>query len=115
MRFADEEWEMPICDKGGAAQRAAPRIKIFQPAEMACASGAPLRVHLLNISAGGALVYAPKVPAVGEHVQLHCGVALGSARVQWAGGNRFGVKFADPIGPGELEAILGSSQVPACA
>lgn len=104
---------MSIRDGHGAELRTAPRIKIFQPAEMALGSGAPMRVHFLNISTGGALVHASRVPAVGEEVQLSCGIPLGLARVQWTGGSRFGVQFADPIGPAQLEAIVGSAQASA--
>jgi hypothetical protein len=100
---------MPTSDREGAKLRAAPRIKIFQPAGMAHGSGAPTRVHLLNISISGAQVHAPRAPAAGDEVWLDCGIPLGAARVQWTSGNRFGVKFADPIDAAQLEAILGAS------
>ena len=102
---------MSTRDKDGAQLRTAPRIKIFQPAEME-RGGAPVRVHLLNISTGGALVHAPAVPVVGEEVRLTCGVPLGVARVQWTSATRFGVRFADPIGAARLAAIVESAQIP---
>lgn len=97
---------MPKNDKDGARLRAAPRIKTFQPAEMSHGMGEPLRVHLLNLSTGGALVHASTAPAIGQEVRLTCGIPLGSARVQWTEGNRFGVRFADPIGPEQVDRIV---------
>lgn len=101
---------MRISEKDGAQMRAAPRVKIFQAGEMRCGAGEPARVHLLNISTGGALVYAEHVPAVGEQVQLACGVPLGAARVQWSSGRRFGVAFAEPIGPAKIEAVIRTQE-----
>ncbi|WP_171982508.1 PilZ domain-containing protein [Sphingomonas sp. LM7] len=97
---------MQATDKHGAQMRGAPRIKVFQPAVLRCGAGAPKRVHLLNVSTGGALVYGDSPPNVGTQVQLACGISLGSARVQWSSGRRFGVAFARPIGPAEIEAIV---------
>jgi hypothetical protein len=92
----------------GRDLRQAPRIKIFQPAEMAHGGGEgePARVHLLNISTGGALVYGVPTPQVGESVRLACGVSLGEARVAWRSGKRFGVAFAEPIGEARVAEIL---------
>jgi len=97
---------MQTSDKDGARRRSAPRIKIFQPAEIVCGAGAPQRVHLLNISTGGALVYGDIAPEVGAQVQLSCGTALGSARVQWSSGRRFGVAFAEPIGAKQIDELV---------
>ncbi len=93
-------------DKDGAHQRAAPRVKIFQPAEIKSSAGEQHRVHLLNISTGGALVYGDAAPEVGEQVRLVCGIQLGPARVQWRSGRRFGVAFTKPIAPTQLDAIV---------
>ena len=97
---------MPTSDKDGARLRTAPRIKVFQPAMLRCGGEAPRRVHLLNVSSGGALVYGDSPPAVGAKVQLACGVSLGIARVQWSSGQRFGVAFATAIGPEQIDAIV---------
>ena len=101
---------MRTSERDGAQMRAAPRIKIFQAGEMRRGADAATRVHLLNISTGGALVYADSVPPVGEQVQLACGISLGSARVQWSSGRRFGVAFAHPIGPAQIEAVIGTQE-----
>lgn len=85
--------------------RATSRIKIFQPAEMERA-GVERRVHLLNISLGGALVYADSAPEPGEEIRLTSGIPLGTARVQWCSGQRFGVAFRNPLSPEQLAAIV---------
>lgn len=97
---------MRTSDKDDAQQRAAPRIKIFQAGEARCGAGEPRRVHLLNISTGGALVYADVVPEIGEQVRLACGIPLGPARVQWRSGRRFGVAFTQPISPALIDAVV---------
>jgi len=97
-------------DKDGAHERAAPRIKIFQPAEIRSGAGEQSRVHLLNISTGGALVYGDAPPEVGAQVRLVCGIQLGAARVQWRSGRRFGVAFARPIAPAELDVVVRKQQ-----
>ncbi|UZK64959.1 PilZ domain-containing protein [Sphingomonas sp. M1-B02] len=87
-------------------RRRAPRIKLFQPAEMVCGSGERERVHLLNLSTSGALAYAQRAPAPGDAVELACGAVLGAARVAWASGQRFGLHFDAPIPPAQIEALL---------
>jgi hypothetical protein len=101
---------MRTSESDGAQMRATPRVKIFQAGEMRRGAGAPTRVHLLNISTGGALVYADSVPPVGEQVVLACGVPLGSARVQWSSGRRFGVAFTQPIGRAQIEAVIRTQE-----
>src|SRR4051812_31766168 len=97
---------MPTKDKDGAHLRVHPRIKIFQPAEMSQGSGQAERVHLLNISKGGAMVHCAKAPGVGEVVRLVCGAHLGLARVQWSNGRSFGVAFAQPISSEQIERLV---------
>lgn len=89
-----------------ARRRRATRFKVFQPAEMALGSDAPVRVHLLNVSVGGALVYAEAAPAVGTEVTLACGMVRGPGRVAWSAGRRFGVEFAQPIAESQVQALL---------
>ena len=70
------------------------------------AAGSAARVHLLNVSIGGALVYGADAPEVGQEIRLACGISLGEARVAWKAGRRFGVTFARPIAPAQIEAIV---------
>jgi len=90
--------------------RGANRAKIFQPGEMHTISGAQ-RIHLLDLSRTGALVYAAdKAPEVGAVVRLTAGVPLGAARVKWAVGKRFGVLFATPLSAEVLDRLLDAQR-----
>lgn len=90
-------------------QRRAPRIKLFHQAELSGDSGVQ-RVHLLNVSVGGALVYAEAPPAVGESVRLDCGVTLRDGRVAWRSGRQFGVTFTERMDSGEIDALIRVQQ-----
>ena len=65
-----------------------------------------VRVHLLDLSCTGALVYAENAPPAGTIVRLACPVSLGAARVVWSRGKRFGVAFAAPLRPDALDALI---------
>lgn len=98
---------MQMLKLAGRDLRREARLKIFQPAEMLHeGDGDPARVHLLNISSGGALVYSETCPGVGKSVRLACGVPLGEARVAWRAGRRFGIAFAQPLGEARLAQVL---------
>ncbi len=87
-------------------QRIQVRVKVFQPATME--SGASVsRVHLLNISSGGALVYAPVAPQVGDLVELD---GLGRARVAWRDDGLFGVAFVRGLAQAALDEILRTQE-----
>ncbi|SRR5258706_9049574 len=94
-------------DRLGGDRRSATRLKIFQPAEME-QSAAQDRVHLLNLSTTGALIYGEAAPPIGATVTLTCGLPLGEARVAWAGGRCFGVAFATPLANEQVDALLGA-------
>jgi hypothetical protein len=83
------------------------RTKIFQPGEMHTISGSQ-RVHLLDLSASGALVYtAGRAPDAGTVVRLIvAGTVIGAARVRWAVGKRFGVSFATPLSTERLDELI---------
>jgi hypothetical protein len=86
-------------------RRLAPRAKLFQPAQMH-GRGGDVRVHVLNLSTSGALVYGDRTPGEGEQVRLTCGVSLGVGRVAWVSGRRFGVQFLRPLAHGVVEQVL---------
>jgi len=91
-------------------QRGATRAKIFQPGEMHTISGSQ-RVHLLDVSATGALVYtAGAVPPVGAVVRLSAVVPLGPARVRWISGKRFGVSFPTPLSAECVDRMLDTQR-----
>jgi hypothetical protein len=86
-------------------RRAAPRIKIFQPVELALRD-TRLRAHLLNISTSGALIYARTRVARGERVSLRCSFDLGAARVIWSDGTRIGALFEQPLSQRQLDTLI---------
>jgi hypothetical protein len=76
--------------------RATPRYKIFKPTEIML-RGVAARAHILNLSAGGALVFASDPPSPGEILSLRCGNHALSAQVAWKNENRVGVVFLSPL------------------
>ena len=85
--------------------RGHPRLKVFQPIEMH-AGTVPLRAHLLDLSASGALVHSATAPAPGTPVRLTIGGLMRSARVVWQDGVRFGIAFVVPLREVEVERML---------
>lgn len=94
-----------ISSTSAAASRHAARSKIFQPGEMHGITGTH-RVHLLDLSTTGALVYGKQTPQVGDVVRLVAVIPLGPARVMWVSGKRFGVAFATSLSSATVEQIL---------
>jgi hypothetical protein len=90
---------------GAHRSRAAPRYKLFQPTAMTTPSGTA-RVHLLNLSTGGALVHAADPPPAGSLLRLQCGTEQRVARVAWSRGRRFGAAFSLPLSEAQVEALL---------
>jgi hypothetical protein len=89
------------------SQERAPRLKVFQPAEMLCGAFFE-RVHLLNLSATGALIHGDTPPAEGTKIRLLCGFPLGEARVAWTKGKYFGVAFDRALPDIQLDTILNA-------
>lgn len=95
-------------DKTGfQSRRAMPRLKIFQPTQMQLGEQS-LRVHLLDISTGGALVHVAGPPDIGSRVTLDCAGVDRGAIVRWVGGSRFGVAFDRPLSEAEVERVIGA-------
>lgn len=65
-----------------------------------------VRVHVLNLSTSGAMVYGEDTPAPGTQVQLTCGMPLGACRVAWVSGRRFGVQFVKPLPQIMVEQVV---------
>lgn len=89
--------------------RAKPRYKLFQPSEMTL-SGATTRVHILNLSATGALVHAAEPPAPGTSLRLRPGQGLRPARVVWTRGRRFGVAFSTPLADAQVDSVIADQE-----
>lgn len=85
--------------------RATPRFKLFQPSEMRVGTER-FRVHLLDLSASGALVNHASPPPIGSVVQLDCAGALRLARVMRHEGTRFGVQFLAPLTDAQVAATV---------
>ena len=83
--------------------RRALRYKLFKP-DVINIAGEVLRVHILDLSSGGALVYAASPPVIGTRLKLALGAR--SARVAWAVGKRFGIAFDRPLGTDRVKAII---------
>lgn len=92
---------------GARHLRAAPRYKLFQPTEISVA-GETRRAHVLNLSAGGALLYAMDPPASGTKVLVLCGGRLLSARVAWREDRRFGLVFLTPLANAEISKVVAA-------
>ena len=88
--------------------RAEPRHKLFEPTTMQCGAQR-LRVHLLDVSATGALVHHAAPPPIGALVLIDCCGARRSARVMRAEGSRFGVQFTIPLTGGQIASLVESA------
>lgn len=84
-------------------QRTASRYKLFKP-DTIDVRGRSARVHVLNLSVGGALVYAAEPPAKGARLRL--ALCDREARVVWASGKRFGISFDQPIALDQVQSIV---------
>ena len=100
---------MPVSSRAAPSptETRGPRHKVFLPAEMRDAQG-PARVHLLNLSATGALLHGDSAPAPGAVVQLTCAETNWLARVVWVQQKRFGVVHVAPFGPKAIAALVGA-------
>jgi hypothetical protein len=99
MRHLDEATGSPT------SGRVARRHKLFEPVDM-IVDGIPVRAHLLNISATGALVHSAAIPAAGASVQLMLDGSKHAAHVMWRAAPRFGVSFGSRLSDTALQTIL---------
>ena len=60
-------------------------------------NGAPLRGHLLDLSATGALCHSDMAVATGDRVLIDAERLGVAGRVVWTGGKRFGLHFDAPL------------------
>jgi hypothetical protein len=65
-----------------------------------------MRVHLLDLSAHGALGHAAEPPHPGEIVWLVCKGCEILSRTAWARGSRFGLAFDTPVPSAKLRPLL---------
>lgn len=89
--------------------RATPRYKLFEPTELVVC-GPKLRVHMLNLSVGGALIHGAEPPTSGTRVRLRCGLDHLSAKVAWTNGSRFGLTFLVPLNDNQVTLVLAEQE-----
>jgi hypothetical protein len=85
------------------ARRSESRLKVFQPATLH-GGGDPARVHVLDVSAKGALVHGFAKVAPGNLLALVCCGWTRAANVAWKTDKRFGVRFVEPLSSGDISA-----------
>jgi hypothetical protein len=76
----------------------------------ASTSSSLVRVHLLDLSATGALIHHAAPPAVGATVRLECAGRMRMAHVMWVNGSRFGIAFALPLSEHQLDHALAQQR-----
>ena len=94
--------------------RATARYKLFQPTEVVLA-GRAVRAHLLNLSAGGALVSATSSPSPGVELVVRCGNRALGARVAWRKEHLFGVAFVSPPTDAYVREFIAAHDTAAAA
>jgi hypothetical protein len=88
------------------SDRIAYRHKTFQPTMMRTPAGS-FRVHLINVSATGALVHVGDPPARGTRIAIDLGTNYADAHVIWTNGARFGVAFERAIDDRIIDRLVG--------
>jgi hypothetical protein len=102
---------MRVGTSSSAIKRVAKRVKVFQPA-MLVADGRARRVHLLDVSAAGALVHAQEPVAKGAQVRVECAGVVRDAAVRWSEGKRFGLLFERQLSAEQVGALAAITSDP---
>ncbi|WNO52975.1 PilZ domain-containing protein [Stakelama saccharophila] len=89
--------------------RSGPRHKVFLPAEAEFGQ-ARHRVHLLDLSRGGALLHSETPPHYNDHILLLAGPITRRARVTRVLDRKIGIAFVAPLSEEELRDILEEHQ-----
>ena len=85
--------------------RARPRLKLFEPTVMR--DGAhEAKIHLLDLSATGALAHAAIPPRASARVLVTLGTENRTATVIWVEGHRFGIAFTVPLTDHQVAATI---------
>ena len=88
-----------------ADSRSEARLKVFRLGR-GQANGLEFKVHLLDVSARGARLYAGHAFSTGLRMTLACSTVTASGEVRWVDASRFGIRFDVPLVPSELDAIV---------
>ncbi|MDH7974366.1 PilZ domain-containing protein [Sphingomonas sp. AR_OL41] len=100
---------MGIERRGSRRQGNERRWKTFLPVALDSSQGGA-RGHILNLSAGGALVHSATTHHVGTIVRLSLGDFQLSGRVAWRAGERFGVAFLTALPDLTVERAIAVSK-----
>ena len=84
--------------------RAAAREKIFEPASLSLGTES-MRVHMLDVSIGGAKLHCPAPLAIGASVVLAWAEEERVAHVAWIAGARCGLRFRIPLAADQIETL----------
>ena len=87
------------------SKRADARAKVFQRAEVE-RQAVVTRGHILNLSAGGALVHSPAIPVAERRIGLRFAGMERRCTVVWRIGQQAGVRFLDKLSDGELRRAV---------
>lgn len=79
------------------------RLKVFQPAELQVGATVT-RVHVLDLSALGALMHGRVDLDPGKQVTLHCCGWARTATIAWAASGRFGLRFKQALTAADIAA-----------
>ena len=86
----------------------AKRNKVFHPAAL-LREGGPERLHLLNVTAIGALGYTYTPPKKGEVCRLLLFDQQVDAEIIWQEDRKFGLSFTTPISADLVQRLIAAS------
>jgi len=95
--------------RGAPDARNSERTRVLLQASL-LAGGRPMRIHLLDLSAHGALGHATEPPQIGEMVWLVCRGCEILSRTAWIRGSRFGLAFDNPVPSAKLKLLLAEGR-----
>lgn len=95
--------------RGRPEGRQGERTRVLLQASL-LANGRPMRIHLLDLSANGALGHAAEPPDHGEIVWLVCRGCEILSRTAWVRGSRFGLAFDKAVPSAKLAPLLSEGR-----
>lgn len=114
-RSAKREGQKQVHSELHDEERSDPRSNVFLTAVL-CAGGASANVRIRNLSAHGALLEGPALPAQGTVVQIRRGSLSVAGDIAWSRDNHCGVRFAANIEVGawiERAGPIGQQRIDA--
>ncbi len=78
---------------------------MFRPGHLQV-GGDETRIHMLDVSSGGAKIHSPKPLATGTNVLVSWDDQVKAARVAWSAGAKCGLRFNLPLDAGQVAQLL---------